>query len=92
MCAATCPALLVMLTVLAGAADPFSQLPGYGNYQKVRDETRRIGADGRVGEVQWSQDGTTMTFRGKDARMQVDLSTLAIEPAHRVRSQGRSGQ
>ncbi len=71
----------IMLTVAASAADPFSQLPGYSDYQKVRDETRRLGADGRLGEVQWSQDGTTLTYPGKDSRMQVNLSTLAIEPA-----------
>jgi dipeptidyl-peptidase 4 len=68
------------LATAAVAQEPLSKLPGHANFKRVSSELQGIGADGRVSQVQWSEDGATLTFRRQGKLLRVGLTEASVAP------------
>ena len=75
------------------AQDNLSRLPGYENYQRISSVARQLGSEGRVSNVDWSDDGATMTYQRQGDWYKVTFSDFAIEKIERpeARKQRRGG-
>ncbi len=90
--------LLVVMTLPfapeVAAQESLSALPGYAAYQRVRDGMWSLGADGRISQIVWSDDGATLTYRRQGKPFQVNLteaSIVPIEAAEEPKVQGGGG-
>lgn len=72
----------LLMSPLAGAAaqERLSQLPGHANFERVSTGMRALGADGRVNQVAWSEDGATLTYQRQGKPFRVSLSDFSITP------------
>ncbi len=82
---------LTSCTAMAAAEEPFAKLPGHDSFQRVRDGVRGLGSDGRVSQIEWSEDGSSMTFRRQNARSKINLNDFAIEAVSEPETPGTTG-
>ena len=82
---------LTCWTAIAAAEEPLAKLPGHDNFQRVRDGVRGLGSDGRVSQIEWSEDGASMTFRRQNARSKINLNDFAIEAVSEPETPGTAG-
>ncbi|MCU0959982.1 MAG: DPP IV N-terminal domain-containing protein, partial [Pirellulaceae bacterium] len=72
--------LLLTWTTSLGAQESLAKLPGYANYERIREGSRGLGAAGRATATQWAEDGTTLTFRRDGKLWRINLQDFAIQP------------
>jgi dipeptidyl-peptidase-4 len=82
---------LTCWTAIAAGEEPFAKLPGHDSFQRVRDAARGLGSDGRVSQIEWSEDGASMTFRRQNARSKINLNDFAIEAMSEPETPGTAG-
>jgi dipeptidyl-peptidase 4 len=77
-CLACFVVCLMSFAMIAVAQERLAKLPGHANFERVRNGLRELGADGRIRDVEWSDDGATLSYRRQDKPFRVSLTDLSI--------------
>lgn len=69
-------ALIAALHIAGGASGQatLQKQPGYDRYRAVQQASRELSAMGRIGRIDWSDDGSHVTFRRDGETVRFDLN------------------
>ncbi len=85
-------ALIVLVQPLQG---DITTLPGYDQYRAIAVAARSLGAEGRIGNIAWNDDGAVVTFTRRGDSFLFDLNThelREIDEDERLASGGTSAR
>jgi dipeptidyl-peptidase-4 len=77
-CLACVAAFVILCAAKVIAQERLATLPGYANVERIRDGMQKLGADGRVSQVKWSDDGAAMTYRRQDKPFRINLTDFSV--------------